>query len=72
MAVIKTKFMLEDKVYCMQNNKITEFIVKRIDVEVNKDGTYVKYADNAYSTNPKHRLEGECFATKDALIKSLL
>lgn len=72
MLTVKVKFKLDDKVWCIHNNIVKDFIVKQIKVTLQGKDTFIKYTNDAYSSNPTFDMrESDCFATRAALIESL-
>lgn len=72
MLTVKVKFKVGDKVWCIHNNKIKDFIVKEIRVTLRGDDTFIGYTNDVYFANPTiDKKESDCFETRAALIKSL-
>lgn len=65
MFTVKVKFKLKDKVWCIQDNTIKEFVINKIRITIKGDYTFIRYTNNSYSQNPDFNMkESECFPTR--------
>lgn len=72
MLTVKVKFKIDDKVWCIHNNMVRDFIVKEVIIIIRGRETLIRYTNEERTENPSFNVkESACFATRAALIKSL-